>query len=156
LVAVVAPLRAKKIFSILLLCLGIALVVCACQTSVRKRPPGWFKLGKVVDFSEAETYLADKRLLLRKDARGFSVMSTECTHDLSALLPKKTNAGVVFFSEYSDSQYAEDGKVLHGPAVQDLPYFELRIDESVYGGPKDALYVQVGTEVPKDWRLAVP
>jgi len=136
--------------------IALCLIHSGCQSSVRKRPPGWLKLGKASEYTQAETYLPEKRLLLRKDERGFSVMSTECTHDLSGLVPKKTDHGVVFFSEYSDSQYAEDGKVLHGPAVADLPYFELRLDESVYGGPKDSLYVQIDKEVPKEWRLPYP
>lgn len=111
------------------------------------------RLGEVSGFLVNEKYLPDLRVLVRKDARGLYAMSTECTHDLSALRLVERDGRRVFVSDYSTSTYDWNGKVLSGPAKGDLPYYYLRVDSGVYGGPKDTLYVDVGDERPATWRL---
>ena len=125
----------------------------SCDTGYQRRPIGWYKLGKAKELQAAETFFDEKLLLLKHDQRGFSVMSTACTYDLSPLILRDAPQGGVFVSRYSESQYDREGKVLKGPAHVDLPYYELSIDAGVAGGPKDTLYVQVGVEKPREWRL---
>ena len=143
------PVAYLKLFPIII----ISFLFFGCETSVRKRPPGYLKLGKVSDFLVPESKLNQQKLILRYDAKGFSVMSTMCTHDLTYLVRKNINGRDLLVSEYTSSQYDMTGGVVSGPAVGNLPYYELKIEPGVYGGPKDTLYVYVGKEVPSDWRL---
>ena len=82
-------------------------------------------------------------------------MSTMCTHDLTYLKRAQLDGKEFYTSTYTDSKYTLDGTVISGPSVAPLPYFELKIDSSIYGGPRDTLYAYVGKEVPKDWRLEI-
>ena len=150
--AAINPLIKRAcLFALVAACIFIA----ACETGVQKRPIGWHRLGKAQDLLAAETFVDSQLLLLRHDERGFSVMSTACTYDLSPLVLRDGPNGRVFVSRYSESQYAESGKLLHGPAKVDLPYYQITLDAGVAGGPKDTLYVQVGVEKPRDWRLQI-
>ena len=101
---------------------------------------------------QPETYLPNYGIMIRYDAGGFSAMSTYCTHDISPL--KRTNDG--WNSSYSTSQYSPDGQVKQGPAKGALPYYELRIDQGVAGGPVDTIYIEVGRERPATWRYPWP
>ncbi|MCO6431204.1 MAG: hypothetical protein J5J00_10115 [Deltaproteobacteria bacterium] len=130
------------------------LLLASCRTNVQHRPWGYLRLGKVQSFLKEETHLPDDRLIVRYDGRGLSVMSTSCTYDLTALKP--LDGGKVWASEETPSRYDKFGKVLAGPAVADLPYYELKIGEGELDGPADTLYVVIGSERPKDWRLQIP
>jgi Rieske Fe-S protein len=110
------------------------------------------RLGHIKDFPIGETFLHDKRFLVRHDSDGYSAMSTLCTHDLSAL--SLTPEGH-FVSEFNPSRYAHDGRVLKGPSKKDLPYYELVLDRDDIDKPLDYFFVRVGTEVTSDWRLKV-
>jgi hypothetical protein len=135
----------------------LALTFTGCEPSHRERPFGYLRLGPVGNFLKEETFLESDRLLVRHDAGGFSIMSTECTKDLSPLHLEQSPSGErIWKSKYTASSYSYDGKVLTGPAIKDLPYYDLRIDAKVYGGPKDTLYVEIGKERSKEWRLKVP
>lgn len=145
----------------LLVVLSIVLVLIviqlsACKWGSSKRPYGYLRLGLVDEFmKDTETYVAEDRILVRFDGQGFSAMSTQCTYDLSPLVRKMTAQGQVWASEYSTSTYSWDGKVLTGPAKEDLPYYEVRLESGKYGGPINTLYVAVGEERPKGWTLKV-
>lgn len=131
------------------------LLLFACQSEIKKRPFGYMRLGEVSGFLVPEKYLPDLRLLIKRDDRGLYAMSTECTHDLSALRLVERNGEKIFISDYSTSTYDWNGKVLSGPAKANLPYYSLRVDSGVYGGPKDTLYVDIGDERPPSWRLPI-
>jgi nitrite reductase/ring-hydroxylating ferredoxin subunit len=121
----------------------------------RKRPPGYLRLGHVSGLLGRAQELKKFDLILRRDDGGLSAMSTQCTYDLSRLVLRKTDRGLILVSTLSSSTYDLDGKVLSGPAKVNLPYYELRFDAGVYGSPRDTLYVYVGREVSSDWRLPV-
>ena len=137
-----------KIISLVLL---VSLV--ACEPSAIDRPYGDLRLGKLQDLETDEIYFKDLRLLLRKDAKGFYVMSLMCTKDLSTLVPKTVNGRQLLVSSFTASTYDLDGKVVTGPAVTNLPYYELFVDEGQFGGPKDTLYARVGPDKGLNWRL---
>lgn len=142
-------LRGTNLF--LALFLGLfSFSLCACQ---RNRPPGYINLGRLQDLQAAEINLPEADIFLRRDERGFSAMSTISTDDLSQLTLRSTPDGERWVSSFSASEFAKDGAVVRGPATRDLPYFELVFDASEYGGVKDSLYVYVGKERPKEWRL---
>ena len=141
------------LLSIAILYLSLA----GCKQGPRQRPFGEIRLGNFQDFSASETFLKDKRLLIRHDAGGLSVMSTECTYDLAPLYRKaQPDGSTVFISHFSDSQYSNDGKVIHGPATFDLPFYEIFLSSGKIGGPPDTVYVKMGVEVPRELRLKVP
>lgn len=137
----------------------LVLVLClltACQPSKRERPYGHVRLGLVKELLASETYLPALHLLVRHDPAGFSVMSTECTLDLSALEVRTApNGEKIWASPFSASTYSYDGKVLSGPATHDLPYYEAHIDAGAYNGPADTLYAIIGPEKARQWRLKV-
>jgi hypothetical protein len=144
----------KSLASFFFLALVAGAVLTACHPTSRDRPLGYFRLGKLDQLAATpETFLQNLGLLLRRDERGFYVMSTMSTYDLSLLSFKQAENARVLVSSESESVFAEDGRVLKGPAVEPLPYYEIQFDESEYGGPKDSLYAYVGRIKPKDWRL---
>jgi hypothetical protein len=99
------------------------------------------------------TYFERSAFVLRFDGKGFSVMSTLSTRDLTRLARKESAEGIRWYSANDESIFADDGTVLQGPATEALPYYEIVLDEGAFRGPKDTLYVQVGSKRPKDWRL---
>lgn len=135
------------------LLMSIAVVLVACNEEVRERPYGYLRLGHVKDFPEGETFLADKRFLIRHDSRGLSAMSTLCTHDLSPLLLQGDGS---FITEFNPSRYAHDGRVLRGPAKKSLPFYRLVIDRDDIDKPREYLFIEVGKDVSADWRLDDP
>jgi nitrite reductase/ring-hydroxylating ferredoxin subunit len=135
-------------FSVLL-----ALSLAACEPGVRKRPVGWMRVGPVKDFLQPEVFLPDKRLMVRRDEGGFYAMSTACTYDLTALRRVLVQNGYIFVSERTGAKYTASGEIIEGPQREPLPYYELRLDALVHGGPIDTLYVRIGSEKPADWRL---
>lgn len=121
----------------------------------RKRPYGYVRLGKLADFQQEQQFLPDLRLLVRKDAAGYSAMSTLCTFDLSSLKQVASDSGYVWKSESTSSTYSAEGKVLTGPAQHDLPYYRMVLDQWDIKSPKNTLYVYIGDEQPASWRLKI-
>ena len=143
----------KALARFLLIC-GLVLTTSGCESGHRERPYGTIKIGKYADYVEPEMYLTNLGLMLRRDSGGYSAMSTYSTIDLYPLVRKKSGDSYIFTSEYDSSTFAADGKVLTGPARHDLPYYRLYIDQEVVDTPEDTLFVRIGEEVPKNWRLA--
>lgn len=125
----------------------------ACDVTSKKRAVGYFRLGLAFALKSPETYFPDSKILLRYDSKGFNAMSTACTYDLSPLMKKREGSKEVWVSSETESKYDDTGNVLHGPAMTRLPFYELKLDSAVYGGPADTLYVHVGSEVDPEYRL---
>lgn len=140
--------------------LWVAAVCCAvisllgCSEGL-KRPPGYLRIGHVSGLVGKARNLEEFDLIVRRDEGGLSAMSTQCTYDLSPLLLRRVDGKLVLVSQYSSSTYDIDGRVLSGPARVDLPYYELRFEAELYGGPRNTIYVQLGREVGPSWRLPV-
>jgi len=143
---------ARLILSIFLL---LPLITSSgCDKSGQSRPVGYFKLGPAGELAKVpETPFADLKLYLRHDSAGFSVMSTSCTYDRSALTRVVTPDGIRWRSAFTSSEYDERGAVLHGPARSPLPFFKLQESRDYYNGTGWALYAKVGEEVSPSWRL---
>lgn len=127
-----------------------------CKQQVLERPPGYIKVGKLSEFKEVENFKPDMRFLVIKDERGIAALSTLCTYDLTPLRLVHREGGREFVSDYTDSRYSIRGKVLNGPSVADLPYYQAVVDSELLGGPKDTLYVHVGKKRDPDWRAPLP
>lgn len=151
--------RSKKykifLFAFSLLLLITTLTGCK-PPAIRERAFGYFRLGQLKDLTAPRTYFPEYGLVLIRDEKGFAVMSTLCTHDLTPLSRETTPEGETWRSKETTSRYSSDGKVLEGPAVGDLPYYQLELEAWEYGGPKNTLYAKVGREKPREWRLSVP
>lgn len=145
----------KNIYSFLIFGIFVALNITACEPKVRERPYGDMRLIKVAEMTGDERYFSELGFLLRRDSGGFYVMSTVCTHDLTTLKRRSSPQGDIFVSSDSTSSYDINGKVLTGPAIGDLPYYSLKLESGVYGGPIDTLFVEVGEKVPSNWRFKV-
>jgi nitrite reductase/ring-hydroxylating ferredoxin subunit len=133
---------------------ALAVATSACNKRSIERPVGYFKLGRLEDLAKDETYFSDLKILLRHDQGGFYAMSTACTYDGAPLTRVTTGGDERWESSYTASVYDARGHVLHGPTEVNLPYYNLKADSGVYGGPVDTLYVQVGVPRPEEWRLA--
>lgn len=147
-----AAFRIIRLSALLILC-GL---LFACEPSVRDRPFGDIRLGMAKELLAPSSFLDKAVVLLRRDERGWYAMSTMCTKDASILVRRDGPGGVVLASQYTSSTYDLEGKVLSGPAVKNLPYYELTLDQGTYGGPRDTLYVHIGVEKDAGWRLPVP
>ena len=146
----------KLSFNHLLLLLTLSLLIVGCKPSHRDRPYGYLKLGPIKNYLAPETFLSEDRFLIRHDENGFSAMSTLCTYDLSPLHESKSASGKsIWVSKFNPSSYSHEGKVIAGPTIKDLPYYELKLDSATYGGGADTLYVLIGEEKPATWRLPV-
>ena len=134
--------------------LVLLVVFVACNDGVQTRPVGFFKLGPEDELANLpETPMSELKLYVRHDGGGFSVMSTACTYDLSALSRVVTPEGVRWRSAFSASEYDEQGRVVHGPARGDLPFYKLTLSRDFYHGPVLSVFAKVGEEVPRSWRL---
>ena len=137
---------------------SMLLTFASCGSRQLHRPAQVMRVGPIERFLESpETYLPDLRILVRIDDRGLSVMSTECTVDLSPLELIEEGKNRFLRSRFSAAKYSLTGQVLSGPAVAPLPYFKARLAEGVWGGAKDTLFVEIGSlnEVNSEWRLSL-
>lgn len=148
-----------KLFPRIMLMLGfmcLGLIAAGCEPAVRDRPFGDMRLGLAKDLLGSSNFLDNSEIFLRRDERGWYGMSTMCTKDASILVRRAGPNGEILASQYTSSTYDLNGKVLSGPAVKNLPYYELFLDQGTYGGAKDTLYARIGVEKGSDWRLPVP
>jgi hypothetical protein len=129
----------------------IAVGLVACQPSERKRPIGLMRLGHVEDFlSEPVTQLPKFWLKIFRDERGLYAMSTLCSRELEPLL---------FYPDESmkcprcETKFDPFGHASEGPA-HELPYYKLGVGTGD-SDTNDTLYVNIGEEVSKDWRLKI-
>ncbi len=138
----------------------ITAVLCfggGCDIGTKHRPPGLFTLGSVAALQKSPlTVFPELKIAVRYDVGGFSAMSTACTSDLSPLVRSGTGDKEYWRSMYTTSEYELDGTVRKGPARSNLPYYEVRVAAGQYGGTPDTLFVMVGVERPREWRLHVP
>lgn len=81
--------------------------------------PFTFQIGSV-------TYIPEVKAWLARDQDGFYALSATCTH-LGCTINKK-EAGQ-FLCPCHGSQFDLSGRVLHGPAVNPLPNFEVSLSE---------------------------
>lgn len=151
------PIRHRFSSMLLRVCaLALAFLLVSCKPEVRDRPYGELRLGRIQELLGSQIFLDKAGLLLRRDEQGWYAMSTLCTHDLSVLRRRNGPNGLFLASVFSTSTYDLNGRVLSGPAIKDLPYYELYVEQGVADGPRDTLYARIGNEKPRDWRLPIP
>lgn len=143
-----------RISAFTILLLGM---LAGCSPDVRERPPGYIRLAPVWELTRPETVVERSAVVVRYDERGFSVMSTLSTYDLSRLERKHVGDGWRWVSRYDESEFADDGTVLKGPAVAPLPYYELTVDlGGVESTQPETLYARLGSKRPASYRFQPP
>lgn len=106
---------------------GLAAMLRFLTPSVFYEPPQEFKIGHPGDFPfGAPTFLpGEKIFVFREEGKGFSVASAVCTH--LGCTVQWFNRDDRFHCPCHGSVFAANGKVLHGPAPQPLPWFEITL-----------------------------
>ncbi|HUX28325.1 MAG TPA: ubiquinol-cytochrome c reductase iron-sulfur subunit [Terriglobia bacterium] len=117
--------------------------------SVFYEPPQTFKVGKPADYAYgAPTFLADEKIFVfRERDKGFSVASAVCTH--LGCTVNFFQSDDHFHCPCHGSIFAEDGKVIHGPAPKPLNWFEVTLARD------GQLLVDKDKIVPASYRLMV-
>lgn len=119
--------------------------VNACRSRSYTRPPGVLNLGEVQKLLFEKQHVADKAILLYRDDRGWSALSTRSTYSGCDL----TYQDQTFLDSCSGSQFAHSGKVLRGPAARPLPWFEMFYKDN-------HLFVETGKVVDESYRFTTP
>ena len=84
-----------------------------------------FKIGRKNNFPvNTFTFLADRKLFIYRDHEGIRAVSAVCTH-LGCIIEKSDEG---FQCPCHGSRYNEDGEVISGAAVKDLPWYSLHKD----------------------------
>jgi len=90
-------------------------------------PKKALEVGKVDDFPKDEYTLTEgeKVFIYRKD-EGFLSLSAVCTHQRCVVALQDDG---LFHCPCHGSKFDTEGKVVDGPAEQDLPWFEVEITD---------------------------
>ena len=126
-----------------------------CESRTLSRPFGTVRLLPVSKLATDEQYFPKLDLLLRRDQKGWYVMSTVDPLDLASLKGKQTPDGVRWFSAYSNHVYANDGSPVGGDTKVRLPFFTLVVEPGPAASPEPWLYVRISEEQDPNWRLAL-
>ncbi|MEE8449587.1 MAG: ubiquinol-cytochrome c reductase iron-sulfur subunit [Thermodesulfobacteriota bacterium] len=140
----------------LLASLAIALggLVRFAFPNVLFEPPSRIRLGKPEDYPPGSIrFLAKERLFVLRETAGIRVMSAICTH-LGCTVRPFVKADDEFARKHSHcpchgSVFAQDGRVLVGPALRPLESHPVRLL------PNGRLEVDKRRKVAADWHLRV-
>ncbi len=82
-----------------------------------------FKIGKIDEFPVgSERIFEEKKVLVKRDAKGLSAVSLVCTH-LGCIVSKTTDGG--YDCPCHGSKFDAEGKVMAGPAPKALNWLEI-------------------------------
>ena len=109
------------------------------------RPGGEHNLGEVQYRLFPKQHIADRSMLLFRDEKGWWVMSTRCTYDGCDL----TYQDQVLLCSCCKSAFTHEGKVINGPALDPLPFYEMFYKDKF-------LYAESGKHVKSDYRFTTP
>lgn len=109
-------------------------------------------LGPLSDFKMSENLMEDLRLKVfrRKKSDGrneFFALSLVCTHQTCIIKTSPDKKG--YLCPCHGSKFAENGRVLNGPAVLPLRWMRLAVSKD------SKLLVYPDDEVTSDWRLVI-
>ena len=127
-----------------------------CEERNLSRPFGTLRLLPVSKLSSDEQYFPKLDLLLRRDQRGWYIMSTVDPTDLVSLKGKQSPEGVRWFSAYSNHVFDNSGVAVSGDTKARLPFFTLQVEPGPAAAPEPWLYVRIGEEQDSNWRFVLP
>ena len=113
--------------AVLVAAIGVSLAAVGrfLTPSVFYEPPQSFKIGNPGDFPfGSPTFLPDEKIFVFRDKdKGFAVASGVCTH--LGCTVKYFGTDNQFHCPCHGSVFANDGKVIHGPAPRPLDWLEV-------------------------------
>lgn len=127
---------------------GFFLLVLAaggCKFRDYKRPAGLLNLGEVKTLLFEKQHIPVKAILLYRDERGWSALSTRSTYSGCDL----TYQDQTLLDSCSGSEFSHSGKVLRGPADRPLPWYGLEYKDN-------RLFVDTGEIVDESYRFTTP
>ena len=117
--------------------------------------PRRFKAGKLEQFAEGPTFIADQRVFVFREGKTFHCISAACTHlgctvQLARIGGQSGNSSVEFHCPCHGSKFKGDGSNFAGPAPRPLDYFKLDL------APDDGeLVVDMSQTAESGWRFTV-
>ncbi len=109
--------------------------------------PDEVKVGKISDYPPGTIQLISRsRVLIIADSQGIYALSAVCTH-LGCVI---NNKGDKLVCPCHKSRFDLSGTVLEGPAIEDLKWYKLGVDEN------QNLVVDTSIEVSKGTKLNYP
>jgi len=128
--------------------LTVTLPGCKGSSDDGTKPSREVPLGLLKDLARPITVFKIEQLVLVQDEVGLGVVGSACTHQTCALsILGDRPSNLSFSCPCHGSQFSRTGQVLNGPAVQNLPWYRLRVD------PAGSLYAVLSDVVSADWRL---
>ena len=130
----------------------VGISATACRENSSEHGPQKFSLGLITDFSAGVNLRELERLLVLREDRGatsaFRAVSLLCTHQTCLLSFQGTSSG--FQCPCHGSRFSMRGEVLHGPATESLPWYQLQTS-------KDGMRLVVDrhAKVAPSWELIV-
>ena len=115
-----------------------------CKKQFR-RPHGELDLGEVKELLDPKMHIPEKAMLLFRDDRGWSVLSTRCTEEGCDL----TYQDETLFCPCCRSYYDHRGRVISGRAPANLPWYQIRYSDG-------RLYADPGKIVESGYRFQDP
>ncbi len=103
------------------------------------------RLAPLNEIKQGPNYFPIERVVVFRKIDSLRAMSIICTHQPCAL---KAHASG-FDCTCHGSRFSSDGKLLNGPAREDLPHYRLSLDT------QGNLSVHFDEQVPGDWTLQV-
>jgi menaquinol-cytochrome c reductase iron-sulfur subunit len=117
--------------------------------------PRRFKAGKLEQFADGPTFVADQRVFIFREGETFHCIGATCTHlgctvQLVRMDRARTGQDYEFHCPCHGSKFREDGTNYDGPAPRPLDYYRLDI------APDDGQLIVDMTQVAdKGWRFSV-
>ena len=121
------------------------LFVSGCRKRNFDRPAGQHDLGEIGALLYAKQHISEHALLVFRDSKGWSCMSTNCTYEGCDLTIQEAD----LYCSCCNSHFAYTGEVLATPARRDLPYFEIYFKDN-------HLYADTSKAVGADYRFTTP
>jgi cytochrome b6-f complex iron-sulfur subunit len=105
---------------------------------------GRFKVGRVIDFPlNTFTFISEKNIYIRRERNSIKAVSATCTH-LGCIITSHEDG---FRCPCHGSEYDRDGRILSGPAPQNLPCFKVIL------GPGNQIIVDTAQRVEPTEKL---
>ncbi len=122
----------------------IVTLLVSCKQAYH-RPAGEHDMGDVGDLLYSEQHNRPRALLIFRDDQGWSALSTQCSHDGCDL----TYQDQMLVCSCCQSKYDKQGRVVHGPSEEALPFFEIRYKDN-------HLYANSAKIVDENYRFTTP
>ncbi len=131
--------------------------------NVLYEPPQQFRVGTPESFQEGVTFLEEHRIFLFRESSSFHAISAICTHlgctvkFSSFAMPQEETVRQFTYRALGEfhcpchgSKFRGEGSNFSGPAPRPLKCFHLELSPA-----SGELFVDIATEVPRDFRLVV-